>query len=81
MGGVLDSLLETLDAWSLAPNLRRLSIEYVDTGFEDIFNRVGLAALPPQITHLDLRYSFSDAMPIWLVESLRRKQQRQRHFG
>ncbi|KAJ7743747.1 hypothetical protein B0H14DRAFT_3607187 [Mycena olivaceomarginata] len=38
MGGVLDSLLETLDAWSLAPNLRRLSIEYVDTGFEDIFN-------------------------------------------
>ncbi|KAJ7902557.1 hypothetical protein B0H14DRAFT_2666650 [Mycena olivaceomarginata] len=81
MGGVLDSLLERLDAWSLAPNLRRLAIEYVDTGFDDIFNRDGLAALPRQITHLDLRYSFSAATPPWLVESLRRKQERRRHFG
>ncbi|KAF7371142.1 hypothetical protein MSAN_00749600 [Mycena sanguinolenta] len=59
MGGVLDSLVEVLDARSLAPNLRRLSIEFLDTGFADIFSRVGLAALPPQITHLDVRYSFS----------------------
>ncbi|KAJ7330546.1 hypothetical protein DFH08DRAFT_967082 [Mycena albidolilacea] len=49
MGGVLDSLLETLDAWSLAPNLRRLWIEYRDTGFDDIFDRAGLAAFPLQI--------------------------------
>lgn len=80
MGGVLDSLLETLDAWSFAPNLRRLSIEYRDTGFENIFDRDGLTALPPQITHLDLRYVFSDAMPTWLVESLRGKQERRRCF-
>ncbi|KAJ7208763.1 hypothetical protein B0H12DRAFT_1225163 [Mycena haematopus] len=81
MGGVSDSLLEMLDAWSLAPNLRRLSIEYVDTGFDDIFSRVGLAALPPQIMHLDLRYSFNDTMPTWLIESLQKKQERRRHFG
>ncbi|KAJ6471878.1 hypothetical protein C8R45DRAFT_1013459 [Mycena sanguinolenta] len=80
MAGVLDMLLETLDAWTLAPNLRRLSIEYFDTGFEDIFSRVGLAALPPQITHLDVRYSFSERMPVWLVESLKRKQERRRHL-
>ncbi|KAF8211041.1 hypothetical protein K438DRAFT_1752771 [Mycena galopus ATCC 62051] len=80
MGGVLDSLLETLDAWSLAPNMRRLSIEYVDTGFDDIFSRGGLAAIPLQTTHLDLRYSFSDAMPTWLVKSLKENQERQRHL-
>ncbi|KAJ7853362.1 hypothetical protein B0H13DRAFT_1202797 [Mycena leptocephala] len=81
MGGVLDHLLENLDVWSLAPNLRRLSIEYVDAGFEDIFRRTGPAALPTQITHLDLRYSFSRATPTWLVEALRKKQERQRHIG
>ncbi|KAJ7832753.1 hypothetical protein B0H14DRAFT_3142807 [Mycena olivaceomarginata] len=80
MGGVLDSLLETLDAWSLAPNLRRLSIEYLDTGFDDIFDRDALAALPLQISHLDVRYAFSVGMPTWLVESLRKKQERRRNF-
>ncbi|KAJ7663949.1 hypothetical protein DFH06DRAFT_1087801 [Mycena polygramma] len=78
MAGVLDDLLEIIDAHSLVPNLRRLSIEYVDTGFDDVLHRVALAALPPQVTHLDLRYSFSLAMPSWLVEALRRKQGRQR---
>ncbi|KAJ7155884.1 hypothetical protein C8R46DRAFT_815347, partial [Mycena filopes] len=78
MGAVLDELLETLDARAfLAPNVRRLSIEYVDAGFDDVFQRVGLAALPPQITHLDLRYSFSPQMPTWLLASLREKQERQ----
>ncbi|KAJ7691918.1 hypothetical protein B0H17DRAFT_1285102 [Mycena rosella] len=81
MGAVLDDLLETLDACSLAPNLRCLSIEYLDAGFDDVFHRVGLAALPSQITHLELRYSFSAETPIWLVEALREKQERQRHIG
>ncbi|KAJ6485511.1 hypothetical protein C8R45DRAFT_829398 [Mycena sanguinolenta] len=78
MGGVLDSLLEVLDAWSLAPNLRQMSIEFLDTGFEDAFSRVGLAALPPQIKHLDVRYTFSKEVPTWLIESSKRKQERQR---
>ncbi|KAJ6580754.1 hypothetical protein B0H19DRAFT_1251054 [Mycena capillaripes] len=81
MGAVLDDLLENLDVRSLAPNLRRLSIEYLDAGFEDIFQRAGLAALPTQITHFELRYSFSAQMPSWLIESLRKKQERQRHIG
>ncbi|KAJ7167555.1 hypothetical protein C8R46DRAFT_1218492 [Mycena filopes] len=74
MGAVLDELLENLDARSLAPNLRRLSIEYIDAGFDDVFQRVGLAALPPQVTHLDLRYTFSPGMPSWLLASMREKQ-------
>jgi hypothetical protein len=78
MSGVLDHLLENIDVWSLTPNLRRLSIEYVDAGFEDIFKRAGLAALPTQLTHLDLRYAFNDATPGWFVDSLRMRQERQR---
>ncbi|KAJ6580808.1 hypothetical protein B0H19DRAFT_1017280 [Mycena capillaripes] len=81
MGATLDDLLENLDARALAPNLRRLSIEYLDAGFEDVFQRAGLAALPTQITHLDLRYSFSAETPLWLAESLRKKQERLRHIG
>ncbi|KAJ7483419.1 hypothetical protein FB451DRAFT_106158 [Mycena latifolia] len=81
MGGVLDELLENLDARSLAPNLRRLTIEYLDAGFDDIFHRAGLAALPSQITHLEVRYAFSRKMPPWLVKSLQEKQERQRSIG
>ncbi|KAJ7147659.1 hypothetical protein C8R43DRAFT_1010338 [Mycena crocata] len=81
MGAVLDELLENLDAHSLAPNIRCLSIEYLDAGFDDIFQRDGLAALPSQITHLELRYSFNNETPVWLVESLREKQQKRRNIG
>ncbi|KAJ7483377.1 hypothetical protein FB451DRAFT_1439317 [Mycena latifolia] len=81
MGGVLDDLLENLDARSLAPNLHRLTIEYPDAGFDDIFHRAALAALPSQITHLELRYAFSPKMPPWLVKSLQEKQERQRSIG
>ncbi|KAK6977936.1 hypothetical protein R3P38DRAFT_3120147 [Favolaschia claudopus] len=76
MGGVLDDLLESLDAFSLAPNLRRLSIEYVDTAFDDIFDRVGLAALPEQVEHLDVRFSFSAAAPGSFTESSSKRQER-----
>ncbi|KAJ6597212.1 hypothetical protein DFH09DRAFT_1133967 [Mycena vulgaris] len=81
MGAVLDELLENLDARSLAPNLRHLTIEYLDAGFDDIFHRVGLAALPSQITHLDVRYSFSAEMPAWLAKALQDKQGKKRNLG
>ncbi|KAJ7147678.1 hypothetical protein C8R43DRAFT_1129595 [Mycena crocata] len=81
MGSVLDELLENVDARGLAPNLHRLSIEYLDVGFDDIFQRDGLAALPSQVTHLELHYSFNSAMPVWLVKSLREKQQKRRNIG
>ncbi|KAK7014255.1 hypothetical protein R3P38DRAFT_2638601 [Favolaschia claudopus] len=79
MGGVLDDLLESLDAFSLAPSLRRLSIEYIDTAFDDdIFDRVGLAALPEQVEHLDVRFSFSSAAPGSFPESSTKRQERRR---
>ncbi|KAJ6568426.1 hypothetical protein DFH09DRAFT_918112 [Mycena vulgaris] len=81
MGAVLDNLLENLDARSLAPNLRRLTIEYLDATFGDVFHRAGLAALPSQITHLELRYSFGSETPAWLVKALKDKEERQRNIG
>ncbi|KAJ7621988.1 hypothetical protein DFH06DRAFT_769792 [Mycena polygramma] len=79
MGAVLDNLLEQLDAHSLVPNLRRLSIEYRDAAVDDIFHRTGMAALPPQITHLDLRFSFSAVAPTCLIVSLREWAERRKH--
>lgn len=80
MGSVLDELLETLDVQSLAPNLRRLSIEYLDAGFDDVFEREGPAAMAEQITHLELHYSFSETTPSWLAKSLQEKQEMRRHL-
>ncbi|KAJ7230372.1 hypothetical protein GGX14DRAFT_335467, partial [Mycena pura] len=80
MAAVLDELMEHIDAHGLAPHLRRLSIEYLNAPFDDVFRRVGLAGLPSQIKHLELRYLFSADMPSWLADALREKQKRQRHF-
>ncbi|KAJ6468705.1 hypothetical protein DFH09DRAFT_1111361 [Mycena vulgaris] len=40
-----------------------------------------LAAPPSQITHLELRYSFSAETPAWLVKSLQDKQEKKRNLG
>ncbi|KAJ7080743.1 hypothetical protein B0H15DRAFT_786997 [Mycena belliarum] len=78
MGSVLDDLLEGFDAWSLAPNLRRLTVEYLDVGFDDVFRRISLAALPVQVTHLELLYSFSPGMlarPLRSLQELKEAKQ------
>ncbi|KAJ7261997.1 hypothetical protein C8J57DRAFT_461215 [Mycena rebaudengoi] len=80
MASVLEELLENLDARALAPNLRRLSIEYLDAGFDDLFQRQGLASLPSHVTHLELKFSFDPKTPVWLVKSLRENQERQRRM-
>ncbi|KAJ7230356.1 hypothetical protein GGX14DRAFT_582952 [Mycena pura] len=81
MAAALDELMEYIDAHGLAPHLRRLSVEYLNAPFDDVFRRVGLGALPPQIEHLELRFSFGAEMPPWLARALRENQERQRHFG
>ncbi|KAF7317611.1 hypothetical protein MKEN_00848500 [Mycena kentingensis (nom. inval.)] len=83
MGFVLDDLLEHVDAHapSLLPNLRTVAIEYVDAPFEDLFQRVGMAALPEQVERLEVRWTYSDGMPVFLVDVLRERQTGQRHFA
>ncbi|KAJ7672694.1 hypothetical protein B0H17DRAFT_1084282 [Mycena rosella] len=59
------------------PNLRRIAVEYRDTGFDRVFDNWTLIAFPSQITELEFRYSFSPAMPSWLQRALRAKHDRQ----
>jgi len=42
------------------PNLRRVALVYSDWGFDDIFDQCRLMPLPRQVTHLELRYAFSE---------------------
>ncbi|KAJ7483385.1 hypothetical protein FB451DRAFT_1439342 [Mycena latifolia] len=65
---------------NLACQSLRIEIVNVDV-HPDKHNRTRLAALPLQITHLELRYTFSPGMPPWLVKSLQEKQERQRSIG
>ncbi|KAJ7772634.1 hypothetical protein DFH07DRAFT_993441 [Mycena maculata] len=83
MGPVLEALLAKLKLRvpSLAPNLRRLCIEYIDTDFSDVFQRGIFSDLPAQITHLELRYAFSPATPDWIVEPLRAAPGRRRKMS
>ncbi|KAF7309381.1 hypothetical protein MIND_00308900 [Mycena indigotica] len=78
MTNIFDELLENIDAHSLLPNLHALSIEYVDAPFEDVFLRMGLAALPEHVSDLAVSWSYSDGMPPWLATALREKQKPQR---
>ncbi|KAJ7065481.1 hypothetical protein C8F01DRAFT_1249044 [Mycena amicta] len=76
MGFVFDDLLEYIDAHSLLSNLCTLAIEYVDVPFNDLFLRVGLAALPEQVEELTVRWTYSAGMPPWLADALREMQAR-----
>ncbi|KAJ7449649.1 hypothetical protein FB451DRAFT_1053246, partial [Mycena latifolia] len=59
------------------PNLRRITLEYRDTGFDGVFDNWTLIAFPRQVTELELRYSFSPATPPWVESVLRSKHGRQ----
>ncbi|KAJ7650949.1 hypothetical protein FB45DRAFT_28486 [Roridomyces roridus] len=60
MEAALIDLLDRLDVFDATPNLHHLSVHYLDALCEsDLFRRHGLASLPPSITHLELRCSFS----------------------
>ncbi|KAI0923844.1 hypothetical protein AcW1_006689 [Taiwanofungus camphoratus] len=53
------------------PNLRQVSIEYVDWGFDDIFDQGRLQVFPDQVTHLELKFTFTSSLLVSLVDALR----------
>ncbi|TFK51774.1 hypothetical protein OE88DRAFT_1658387 [Heliocybe sulcata] len=63
MGDTLVSTLYTVAGLGFLPNLRRLSIEYSNWGFDDLFDHYRMIAFPKQITHLDLNYSYNENDP------------------
>lgn len=72
MGEALGNLLYALHAMKGYPaQLRRLSIQYVDCGFDDISHNWRLIYCPEQITTLEISYSFDPKVPSGLIEGLR----------
>lgn len=41
------------------PNLRHVSIQYEDWGYDDIFDQLRVQTFPPQVTHLSVDYTFT----------------------
>ncbi|TBU30675.1 hypothetical protein BD309DRAFT_997033 [Dichomitus squalens] len=41
------------------PNLRHVTIDYKDWGYDDIFDQLRVQTFPPQVTHLSVNYSFT----------------------
>lgn len=44
------------------PNLKKIKIEYMDWGFDDIFDQRRLVPMPRQVEELDVRFRFSPAL-------------------
>ncbi|KZT27875.1 hypothetical protein NEOLEDRAFT_1240014 [Neolentinus lepideus HHB14362 ss-1] len=63
MGDTFVSTLYTIAGLGFLPNLHRLSIEYENWGFDDLFDHYRLIAFPQQITHLNLKYSYNAKFP------------------
>ncbi|EGN96519.1 hypothetical protein SERLA73DRAFT_184592 [Serpula lacrymans var. lacrymans S7.3] len=59
MGDTLTSLLYNVDSLDYLPNLRRISIEYVDWGYDDLFDHHRLAVFPDQVEELDISWTFN----------------------
>ncbi|KAI0704320.1 hypothetical protein BC835DRAFT_1410385 [Cytidiella melzeri] len=59
----ISSTLDTLIvSKSSVPNLRHVSIEYTDWGFDDLFSQNRLTSFPKQVTELTVRFRFSAAL-------------------
>ncbi|KAI0343190.1 hypothetical protein BDW22DRAFT_1249125 [Trametopsis cervina] len=52
-------LLNHGPAEQCVPNLRRVTLEYFDWGFDDVFDQNRLMPLPKQVTDLRIRFRFS----------------------
>ena len=75
-GQALASSLYNIRWLGYLPNLRRVSIEYVNWGFDDIFDQYRLIAFPEQVTELELKYTFTPGVPRPFVDNLRSEYER-----
>lgn len=70
----LSTTLYLISSLNYLPNMRRISIEYSDCIPGDIFEEYHLIPFPDQVTHLDMRYSFSQSIPKFLERALREQE-------
>ncbi|KAH9935051.1 hypothetical protein B0H21DRAFT_894317 [Amylocystis lapponica] len=77
----VSSTLYMLATLHHVPHLRRLAVEYVNWGFDDIFDQGRLLVVPPQVSHLALRFSFPGNEHSPLAASLRTTYARRWYSG
>lgn len=70
MNKTLINLLYILEIADPLPNLRTLSIKYLNAPFHEILNTLSFAPFPKQITRLELNFTFNPDMPNWLIAAL-----------
>jgi hypothetical protein len=71
MAETMGNTLYAIHTIGYFPNLRRVCIEYVDWGYEDIIDHYRLIAFPEQVTEFELKFSFSKNIPQSTVDTLR----------
>jgi hypothetical protein len=57
LGTMLSNTLYTIDTLSYLPNLRRVSIEYANWGYSDLFDNFRLSSFPAQVTKLEIKFT------------------------
>ncbi|KAH9852148.1 hypothetical protein C2E23DRAFT_827720 [Lenzites betulinus] len=55
----ISTVLYMVSTFGYLPNLRKVTLQYTDWGYDDLFDQLRLAIFPAQTTHLALHYSFS----------------------
>jgi len=73
MGRALTLTLDFIERPWAVPNLRRLTIEYVDCGFEDLYDNRWFSSWPLQITELEIKFTFSKRTTARTIEHMRKK--------
>jgi hypothetical protein len=76
MGKVLSDMLYTLHSIPYLPNLRKITITYQNTGFNDLFDNLRLIAFPSQVTDLEINFIADSSTPSWVADALREKHTR-----
>ncbi|KAI0073266.1 hypothetical protein K474DRAFT_1666819 [Panus rudis PR-1116 ss-1] len=74
----ISDLLHTISSLNYLPNLRHVTVEYVNGSFDDLFDHARLLSFPSQVTHLSLNYLHpkqkpSDRLsfPLWKMPNVR----------
>ncbi|RPD75432.1 hypothetical protein L226DRAFT_560005 [Lentinus tigrinus ALCF2SS1-7] len=73
----ISNVLYTITTLDSLPNLRHVTIKYIDWGYEDIFDQLQFNPFPPQVTHLSIDYVFSTAAMTPLASYLENTYSRQ----
>ncbi|RPD63062.1 hypothetical protein L227DRAFT_572911 [Lentinus tigrinus ALCF2SS1-6] len=60
----VSNVLYTITTLDSLPNLRHVTVKYMNWGYEDIFDQLQFNPFPPQVTHLSIDYGFSDDAPL-----------------